>query len=379
MSVKYSTLSIARLLKTKLFLVTSVVLIACAIVGGVAFAMRPIPTNNGTMYACYQTHKNDQERQGQLRVVSDPEKCSKNETAVYWDAALSTVPEVTGAAIDVHTHLMSQALTDMLTGGGVPASTAEDLIAHLDEANVQKAIVLSLGYWGLPDDSNVAPENDYTAAEVAKYPDRLIGFCGINPLYESAVGEIDRCLDLPGMVGIKLQMVASGVDWENEEHVAAVSDVLDKARERDVPVLMHVAGPPLDDDGIMNVYRVLGTYPNVRLVLAHCGGIVEWEIMFYLYPALYSVPPMLSLENLYIDVSACLEVYRDAPLSQRELMVWHLRKWGLEHVFFGSDYLWIAPAETPKEALETLAQYPFTQEEIDLILSNDASAWLGGP
>ena len=44
----------------------------------------------------------------------------------------------------------------------------------------------------------------------------------------------------------------------------------------------------------------------------------------------------------------------------------------------GSDYLVVAPVETPKEAQETLSKYPFTQEEIDLILSNDASAWLKG-
>ena len=45
---------------------------------------------------------------------------------------------------------------------------------------------------------------------------------------------------------------------------------------------------------------------------------------------------------------------------------------------FGSDNLKIAPVETPKEALETLSKYPFTQEEVDMILSNDASAWLFG-
>jgi len=180
--------------------------------------------------------------------------------------------EVSGAAIDVHTHLMSQALTDGLTGGGVPASTADDLIAHLDEANVQKAIVLSLGYWGLPDDSNMAAENDFVAAEVAKYPDRLIGFIGINPLYESAISEIDRGIVMPDMVGIKRQLPSSGVDLENEEHVAAVSQVLDKARERDVQVLMHVSGPPLDSQAIMNVFGLLGSHPDVRLVIAHCGG-----------------------------------------------------------------------------------------------------------
>ncbi len=56
----------------------------------------------------------------------------------------------------------------------MPAVGAEDLIARLDEANVQRAVILSGAYFGkavgLTEDFNVIPENDYVAAEVAKYP-----------------------------------------------------------------------------------------------------------------------------------------------------------------------------------------------------------------
>ncbi len=285
---------------------------------------------------------------------------------------------IRGAAIDVHTHVISQPLTDALTGGGVPASTGEDLIARLDEANVEKAVVLSLGYWDVPDDSNMAPENDFAASIVAEYPDRLIGFCGINPRYDSALSEVDRCLGLPGMVGIKLHPVGgSGLDWENPEHAAAISAVLDAAQGHGAPVLMHVTAAPLDDDGLISALRVIGAHPGVRLVVAHCGGVADYEIEQYLIPAT-STPPLINLENLYTDISACLAFYRDAPKSQRELMVWRLRKWGIERVFFGSDYLSLAPVETPREALDTLARYPFTQKEIKMILENDASAWLFG-
>lgn len=287
----------------------------------------------------------------------------------------------TGAAIDVHTHLMSQALTDGLTGGGVPASTADELIARLDEANVQKAVVLSLGYWDLPDDSNMAPENDFVAAEVAKYPDRLIGFCGINPLYESAIGEIDRCLDLPGMMGVKLNL-ATGVDMTNEDHAAALSAIFDKIQERNAPVLMHTGNPigiPLDADGLTNLIMILINHPEVRVVHAHCaGGTDDQRIEVWLH-GIDATPPIFNPENFFLDVSACLKFHSDAPQSQRELWVWRLKKWGLERVLFGSDYLMIAPVETPEDALETLSKYPFTQEEIDIILNNDASAWLFGP
>jgi predicted TIM-barrel fold metal-dependent hydrolase len=279
----------------------------------------------------------------------------------------------TGAAIDVHTHLASQLLADLFTGGSEPAATAEDLIAHLDEANVQRAVVLSPGYMGLPDDSNMAPENDYVAAEVGKYPDRLIGFCGINPLYDSAVSEIDRCLDLPGMVGVKLHLPGSGVDMTNEDHVAALSAVFDKAQERNAPVTIHVgdqAGLPLVANGLANLGAIIEAHPDVRVLHAHCAGNMDDEnIELWIRAGL--------AETAYVDVSACLKFYRDAPLAKRELIVWRFRKWGIERVLFGSDYLSFVPVETPKEALETLTMYPFTQEEIDMILANDGSSWLG--
>jgi predicted TIM-barrel fold metal-dependent hydrolase len=274
--------------------------------------------------------------------------------------------------------VISQPLADGLTGGGVPASTAEDLIGRLDEANIERAVVLSLGYFNLPDDSNMAPENDFTASIVAEAPDRLIGFCGINPRYDSALSEIDRCLALPEMVGIKLNIVGgSGLDWENPEHATAISAVLGSAQAHDAPVLMHVAAAPLDDDSLLSALAVIGSHPDLRLLIAHCGGDADYEIEQYLIPA-SAVPPLISLDNLYTDVSSCLDFYRDAPRSQRELIVWRLRKWGIDNVFLGSDYLSIAPAETPAEALETLARYPFTREEINTILNNDASAWLVG-
>jgi predicted TIM-barrel fold metal-dependent hydrolase len=166
---------------------------------------------------------------------------------LFCNTFAQTEPSALGAALDVHTHIASQALTDAFSGGGVPAAGADDLVARLDEGHVQRAIILSAAYFGAPagllDDANVVPENDYVAAEVAKYPERLIGFCGINPLFDSALAEIDRCLSLPGMIGIKLHLEASGVDMTNAAHVKKLSAVFDLIAERDAPVLMHVASP----------------------------------------------------------------------------------------------------------------------------------------
>ena len=287
---------------------------------------------------------------------------------------------VSGAALDVHTHLASPTLTKLFGGTGMEAANADELVQRLDDANVQRAVVLSAGYMGWPvglmDDSNMAPENDFVAAEVARHPTRLIGFCGINPLFPSAVAEITRCLGQPGMVGVKIHLPGSGVDLTSAQDAAALDAVLGAIEARNAPALMHVGtafGLPLDSDGLTNLGIILDSHPAVRLVHAHCAGAVDDQDIERLLRSRGVVTA-----NSFVEGSACLKFFRDAPESQRELMVWRFRRWGIDRVLFGSDYLKVQPEETPAEALQTLSRYPFTQEEINTILSNDGSAWLLG-
>ena len=298
-------------------------------------------------------------------------------TALMGCADEDPEPAREGAALDAHLHVASQALTDFFTGGGVPAPTGAELVARLDEARVTRGVVLAPGYMPFPDDSYVGPENDYAAAQVAAFPDRLIGFCGINPRFDSAPDEITRCLALPGMVGIKLHLPASEVDLRNLDHVAALAAVFERIDESGAPVMLHTGDPwsqPLDNDAFARLSEIINAHPSVRIAHAHCAGNTDDASI----EAWLRVPGSGYRANAFVDTSACLRFYRDAPLATRELMVWRFRQWGIERVLLGSDYLQFQPEETPAEAIETLRQYPFTTEELDVILSNDGAAWLVG-
>ena len=80
---------------------------------------------------------------------------------------------------------------------------AARLIALLDEAGIRQAAVLSLAYmYGNPNRppvereyDAVKAENDWTSAQVAKFPDRLVAFCSVNPLRPYALEEMARCAD----------------------------------------------------------------------------------------------------------------------------------------------------------------------------------------
>ena len=69
-----------------------------------------------------------------------------------------------------------------------------------------------------PDDTvlpKVRAENDWTAAQVAQFPDRLVAFCSFNPLREYALAELNRCAKSGSFRGLKLHFNTSGVNLHN--------------------------------------------------------------------------------------------------------------------------------------------------------------------
>ena len=131
--------------------------------------------------------------------------------------------------IDYHQHLFSpeDAARAIPGWGGVDA---DSLIAELDAAGISRAVILSTAYgFANPNKPPVADErahvmaeNDWTSAQVAKYPNRLLGFCSVNPLSEYAVEEIARCAKDPNLrSGLKLHFGNSDVNVDNPEQSRA--------------------------------------------------------------------------------------------------------------------------------------------------------------
>src|SRR4051812_25832149 len=97
--------------------------------------------------------------------------------------SISSTAEIT----DHHQHLFSPdaAAHASIGPNGI---TAKDLIAHLDSAGIRRAVVLSVAYTfanpnkkAFEDEyARVKAENDWTSAQVAQYPRRLLGFCSVN-------------------------------------------------------------------------------------------------------------------------------------------------------------------------------------------------------
>jgi ketosteroid isomerase-like protein len=126
--------------------------------------------------------------------------------------------------------------------------TAEQLVRQFDAAGIRKGLVLSLAYWfGSPygkrvenEYDMVRAENDWTAAEAARFPDRLVAFCSFNPLKDYALDELARCAKNPHLKGLKLHFANSGVDVKNPAHVEKLRSVFSAANKLELPIVVHV-------------------------------------------------------------------------------------------------------------------------------------------
>jgi len=299
------------------------------------------------------------------------------------DAAVDT--KIAGVALDAKTQVITRRLRISITGSAVHGATADDIIAELDEANIDKAIVTGLAYhFSVGDDKEVTRENTYVSEEVSKYSDRLIGFCGLNPHLLSAPAELDACLELDGMVGVVLHLSDSKLEMDDSGDSEKIRKLFAGVVENDAPLMIHVGGPrfglPLDSKGFENLVDHMAEFAEMRVLHTQCAGLMdERRIDVWLSLLINEDTSGLVRANHFVSIDDCLVAHAQDPLLNKALIVSRLRRWGVDKVLFASSYLEGASgSKTPAEALEVLSGYPFTQTEIDTIIGNDGSAWLTG-
>ena len=267
-------------------------------------------------------------------------------------AACASVPvapaaEYRGApAVDYHQHLVSPAFATIIKQA---ERDGDALVAEMDAAGVDKAVVLSVGYSfgderkAIPDaDGATRAENDWTSAQVVAHPGRLIGFCSANPLRDAALGELERCLRLPGMRGIKQHLGNAGVSLRNPAHLARMQQVFALAERLRVPVLVHMrarGGTNYGaEDARIFIDQVLPTAQGIDIIVAHLGsagpGYAQAdEIMAVLAETAQGKDRRL--RRLYVDVAT--NVTDKTTAEEGALIARRIRDFGPAHVLYGSD------------------------------------------
>jgi uncharacterized protein len=141
----------------------------------------------------------------------------------------------------------------------------------------------------------VRDANDTVLAAVKRHPQRIVGYCFVQPGNgTAALEEIDRCLDA-GMIGVKLYNQFKFSD-------PAVFPVAEKCIERGIPFLGHsafltdprtLAMQPKTSHAL-DFCALSKRYPELLLILGHINGGGDWE---------WEIKGLRDCPNVYLDTS----------------------------------------------------------------------------
>jgi predicted TIM-barrel fold metal-dependent hydrolase len=257
--------------------------------------------------------------------------------------------------------------------------TADQLVAQLDDAGIQRAVVLSLAYWfGSPlhppieeEYAKVKAENDWTAAQAARFPNRLVAFCSVSPLKEYALVELGRCATEPHFVGVKLHFANSGVDVLNRKHVEKLRQVFRAANEHRLPIVVHLWVPTQNygrEHSVVFLEQILTAAPDVVVQVAHFAGGGSGYVDQAIAPfaeAIAAGDPRT--RNVYFDLTSVADGRRSQDELQR--FAARVREVGLDRILFGSD---MAPPPAWQPWMTFRMSVPLTAAEFQKIAANVA-------
>jgi predicted TIM-barrel fold metal-dependent hydrolase len=261
----------------------------------------------------------------------------------------------------------------------VPVS-ARELIAQLDSAGTDRAVVLSVAYWfgaprfHLPDEyAKVRAENDWTDRQVAEYPKRLVWFCSVSPIKDYAIAEIERCVRELHPRGLKLHFASSGVDVTNPDHLARVRRVFETANRLRLPIVVHARtgnrGPYTAEHARIIISQLLPAAPDVPVTIAHLwgGGDFADSALAVYADAVAAKDPRT--KNLWFDVTDIMSAISDSPANMATV-VRRIREIGLNRMLWGSDMS--PPNPGPREMWMDFHHLPLTEHEFTTIAGNVA-------
>jgi len=189
--------------------------------------------------------------------------------------------------IDAHTHMFPDPVREnpsgvdereavfrlMFAGGGQRMVSPREMLAEMDSAGVETAVLCPFPWMTLP---YCMANNDFLLETARSYPGRFLPFAITNPrLGSRAVKEARRCLEA-GARGLgELHAQPQGFDLLDRE---VMGPLVRLAVEYDVPLLIHVNEPvghaypgkgPVTPEVI---YRFVCEFPEVKIILPHWGG-----------------------------------------------------------------------------------------------------------
>ncbi len=275
--------------------------------------------------------------------------------------------------IDFHTHIFPPWLRDnreqyierdatfgeLLADPRAKMATAEDIVQAMDEDGVDVSVVMGIGWT----DYALAREcNDYLVEATQRYPDRLVGFAGVSPIWgEDSAREAERCATA-GLQGVgELHPDSQGFDLGDESVMTPLMEVV---KQHGLIVTTHSSEPVghsyagKGETRPQVLWRFIQSFPDVIVVCAHWGGGLPF----------YALMPEVSeaLTNVYFDTAASPFLYEPQVFQTVAALV------SPERILMGSDY----PLMRSKRLLSQIADSSLPRRDRDAIAGGNAARLL---
>ena len=322
-----------------------------------------------------------------------------------------TVFPLSAQTVDVHTHIIVSEYTEVLKAHGaeleetfpLPTWSAERHIAFMDSAGIRTAVLTLPApqpyYNNIKESAEcIRRVNEISAMIKRQYPGRF-KFCAALPLpdIDAAIREAIYALDTLKADGIKLATNSRGQYLGDE----ALDPLMEVLNERRAVIIIHphrptpypekiIATTPLamyeypaeTTRAVVNMLarNVLVRYPNLKVVVPHCGSFLPLALprMKSILPAMVKQGYMQpvdwegNLSRLYFDL---------AGNPTTEVLRALLTITTPEHILYGSDYPYLPDAilqANLQRLKQTLAADKELAEYADIFLRKNAESLFEG-
>lgn len=239
-------------------------------------------------------------------------------------------------------------------------ATADDLAASMAADGVDVSVACAFGW---TDPGLIEECNSYLIESTRRYPGRIIGLAGVQPLAGGrAIREIERCA-AAGLRGIG-ELMPHGQGYRLSD-VRLLTPLVEAAEALNLFVLTHASEPVghlylgKGDATPADLQAFVLAFPRLRIVAAHWGG----GYPFYeLMPEVHT-----TAATLWYDSAASLYLYRP------EVFAIVARIAGPEKVLWASDF----PLIAQRRMLDYARASGLPGDELALALGGNAAAFLG--
>ena len=211
--------------------------------------------------------------------------------------------------------------------------STEEFIKEMDEASYEKVFLAAIKMGSYRARAmNMDYNNEMIYEETKKFPDRLVGIAGYDPLnIMESVRQIEKAAKEYGFKGVYAHTISWGMTADDRRMYPCYA----KCVELDIPFSMQIGQSweplPVDVGRPIYVDKVVVDFPELRFICSHTGYPWHEEVVSLAW----------SRPNIYIDIAAHFP--RTLPVRMKALVDFMDSRAGRNKVLFGTNSFPLKP------------------------------------